>query len=71
MSDATNVTTGEVRLSYVHLFKPYAKEAERGYNMEALRKSAGVAQLVEQLICNQQVRGSSPFTSSKLGGPAR
>ena len=26
---------------------------------------AGVAQLVEQLICNQQVRGSSPFTSSK------
>ena len=25
--------------------------------------SAGVAQLVEQLICNQQVRGSSPFVS--------
>jgi hypothetical protein len=24
MSDLTNVTTGEVRLSYVHLFKPYA-----------------------------------------------
>ena len=24
---------------------------------------AGVAQLVEQLICNQQVGGSSPFTS--------
>lgn len=24
MSDMTNVTTGEVRLSYVHLFKPYA-----------------------------------------------
>jgi hypothetical protein len=22
-------------------------------------------------VCNQQVRGSSPFTSSKLGGPAR
>ena len=28
------------------------------------RFDAGVAQLVEQLICNQQVRGSSPFTSS-------
>ena len=28
---------------------------------------AGVAQLVEQLICNQQVRGSSPFTSSING----
>jgi hypothetical protein len=26
---------------------------------------AGVAQLVEQLICNQQVMGSSPFASSK------
>ena len=35
------------------------------------QKLAGVAQLVEQLICNQQVRGSSPFTSSKPGGPAR
>ena len=31
------------------------------------KKSAGVAQLVEQLICNQQVRGSSPFTSSING----
>ena len=28
---------------------------------------AGVAQLVEQLICNQQVAGSSPITSSKQG----
>ena len=27
-------------------------------------ESAGVAQLVEQLICNQQVGGSSPSTSS-------
>ena len=24
---------------------------------------ASIAQLVEQLICNQQVMGSSPFTS--------
>ena len=29
-------------------------------------RNAGVAQLVEQLICNQQVGGSSPSTSSKL-----
>ena len=28
--------------------------------------SAGVAQLVVQLICNQQVGGSSPSTSSNL-----
>ena len=27
-------------------------------------KNAGVAQLVEQLICNQQVIGSNPFASS-------
>ena len=29
-------------------------------------KNAGVAQLVEQLICNQQVGGSSPSTSSNF-----
>lgn len=28
--------------------------------------SAGIAQLVEQLICNQQVGGSNPSTSSKI-----
>ena len=31
-------------------------------------KNAGVAQLVEQLICNQQVGGSSPSTSSNQAG---
>ena len=35
-------------------------------NARAKAKFAGVAQLVEQLICNQQVGGSSPSTSSKL-----
>jgi hypothetical protein len=30
---------------------------------------AGVAQLVEQLICNQQVGGSSPSTSSTKNSP--
>jgi hypothetical protein len=29
-------------------------------------EGAGLAQLVEQLICNQQVAGSSPITSSKF-----
>ena len=29
---------------------------------------AGVAQLVEHLICNQRVRGSNPFASSKQNG---
>ena len=32
---------------------------------------AGVAQLVEQLICNQQVGGSNPFASFEAGSPAR
>jgi hypothetical protein len=32
------------------------------------KSCAGVAQLVEQLICNQQVGGSSPSTSSTLSG---
>jgi hypothetical protein len=27
---------------------------------------AGIAQLVEQLICNQQVAGSSPISGSKM-----
>ena len=27
---------------------------------------AGVAQLVEHLICNQRVRGSNPFASSRI-----
>ena len=29
-----------------------------------MHRNAGIAQLVEQLICNQQVGGSSPSTSS-------
>ena len=38
------------------------KVAER--NGKTKTENAGVAQLVEQLICNQQVGGSSPSTSS-------
>ena len=30
-------------------------------------RPAGVAQLVEHLICNQRVRGSNPFASSSIG----
>lgn len=38
MNEATNVTTGEVRLSYVHLFKPYAYQAgqEERYQVTVL-----------------------------------
>ncbi len=31
-----------------------------------MKKAAGVAQSVEQLICNQQVAGSSPIASSHI-----
>jgi hypothetical protein len=34
--------------------------------VQAPRSLAGVAQLVEQLICNQQVAGSSPIASYSL-----
>ncbi len=37
----------------------------RRYLVKPTTIYAGVAQLVEQLICNQQVGGSSPSTSSK------
>src|ERR1043166_2709324 len=35
------------------------------------RVNAGIAQLVEQLICNQQVIGSSPIAGSPLIAPAK
>ena len=34
------------------------------YHVEP-RQQAGVAQLVEHLICNQRVGGSNPFASSR------
>ena len=38
-----------------------------GHKSDCAKKlRAGVAQLAEQLICNQQVAGSSPITSSKF-----
>ena len=36
--------------------------------IETTISRAGVAQLVEQLTCNQQVAGSSPIASSRQGG---
>ena len=34
-------------------------------------RTAGVAQLVEHLICNQRVRGSNPFASSSIDSGRR
>ena len=49
--------------------KKYGSLAQLGERLHhflnnVLKYDAGVAQLVEQLICNQQVAGSSPITSS-------
>ena len=41
-----------------------------GRNWHSKRAHAGVAQLVEHLICNQRVGGSSPFASSKIRASA-
>ena len=46
------------------MYKPCILGRDILYNLI----SAGLAQLVEQLICNQQVEGSSPLPSSKYGG---
>jgi hypothetical protein len=52
-----------VKIKYIltaaHLFFKKTSSDKGG-----LAKSAGVAQLVEQLTCNQQVAGSSPIASS-------
>lgn len=34
--------------------------------LHALKSKGGVAQLVEHLVCNQGVMGSSPFASNPL-----
>src|SRR6202022_3721579 len=43
----------------------YSRGGGRGF------RTAGVAQLVEHLICNQRVRGSNPFASSSIDGGDR
>ena len=43
-------------------------EGIRGISLResaTIHRFAGVAQLVEHLICNQRVRGSNPFASSR------
>src|SRR5882724_6140895 len=42
-----------------------------GAYREQIAVRAGVAQLVEHLICNQRVGGSSPFASSSSSGRKR
>ena len=46
--------------------QPVTLEVVGSSPIQVANNYAGVAQLVEQLTCNQQVRGSSPPTSSNL-----
>ena len=64
-------TPSEIRdkRKYIHLtseniFKKHLTRANLYVRITFVAALAGVAQLVEQLICNQQVGGSSPSTSS-------
>ena len=55
------IKRSEERRALVRLDVLYLTVSVRAFRRAA---NAGVAQLVEQLICNQQVGGSSPSTSS-------
>ena len=53
MDDETIQATGQIQLNNLELFLDFFR-------------LAGVAQLVEQLICNQQGGGSSPFAGADV-----
>jgi hypothetical protein len=47
-----------------YLCHPKNRQASRAFMIGIVLRQAEVAQLVEQLICNQQVGGSTPFFGS-------
>ena len=55
MDDETIQATGQIQLNNLDLFLDFFR-------------LAGVAQLVEQLICNQRVGGSNPLAGSVFKG---
>jgi hypothetical protein len=57
--------SGEINLGEILDFLLTNAEESVKMNFVATQ-GAGVAQLAEQLICNQQVGGSIPFTSSNF-----
>src|SRR6266481_5066561 len=57
----------EMPLRYTFFFAPRVRKTPCAWlERQGERAHAGVAQLVEHLICNQRVGGSSPFASSKI-----
>ena len=51
---------------FISCVKNVLTSPESSVRINCADGDAGVAQLVEQLICNQQVGGSNPSTSSKI-----
>jgi hypothetical protein len=49
-------------------FAPWNRVCVLAFRIVELGDSAGVAQLVEHLICNQRVGGSNPFASFRGSG---
>jgi hypothetical protein len=65
-------TTGCTQSAVMVTFKIVPDIRKGSQGVDRARKghclpTAGVAQLVEHLICNQRVRGSNPFASSSIG----
>ena len=72
-SRSASVTSGNrlrplVRPAPCHCFTRFVSIFVCGPHGPHFFFRAGVAQLVEQLICNHQVGGSSPFTGSSICG---
>ncbi len=63
IGDATNVTTGEVRLSYVHLFKPYAA-------MQGQEEKYSVTVLVPKTDTDTMARIQAAVEAAKQRGIA-
>ncbi len=69
---ALRKSPGEIRLAGKKAICTLVRLGESGFSqdgwlgswMDTQQQIAGVAQLAEQLICNQQVAGSSPIAGS-------
>jgi hypothetical protein len=69
---ALRKSPGEIRLAGIKAICTLVRLVDSGFlqvgwlgsRMDTQQQIAGVAQLAEQLICNQQVAGSSPIAGS-------
>lgn len=73
MNELTNVTTGEVRLSYVHLFKPYAamQGAEERYSCTILVPKTDTDTMGRIRQPSKRPSGKGPRQVGRRVSPAR